>query len=394
MSKRVASFTEELERLDLERSRVRAKLDSYNYKLATNQKNKSVKAHGSFIRKLQRKKKIPLIRKAPFVAPIVLHIDIEDDAAMEVEKAKEYSLLDCLYLPELAAQILVYLGPVELYLSTLVSRDFEKYTSKAFMQLAPLFLDQYGENLLIHVKEDFSLATDKVVYEKNVIKLKEFIKVQKEISKPVSIHDMLHLWHNMFVTSRKYDISSCSESYGKRVYVLNSTFSDHSGTYLPLTQQNLYKMTKYKQACEILDKKWEKKKRYPFDVSDDEKLYHFRREELQVLNLIPITSHFTMSKDIVMIKGDKLVRLKDSGHTLYPINFPDAERASTASLVALSQKCFFDYSEIKVAFNKWWQNTKKKVYTESVAEHADRLLYVTILQNALEIVKNQATESS
>lgn len=252
-----------------------------------------------------------------FVTKLQFHRipSIKRNAPLFVERPDGLSLSDCFNVLDIGAIIITGLGPFELSNLSSVCVSLRENTIAAFWLVAPIYMD-----VLLKGVADYHLSRKKKTFaeecQTTICRSKSFFieMIKREPAKRPRFSSVLCLMHHFFAKNRLYFplLSQLGRHNGKErlrkefTYVYNK----NTQTYTHLSEYNLYKIGKYKQACDMMRARYEEKGT-PLAYEEREMLYYMRYDELCKLSVLHVSDTFEVTKDFVFIRDDEIRWLTD-----------------------------------------------------------------------------------
>lgn len=294
--KRLCEYNEKIARYDKKRKQVSDKLVALSAQLQEKNLENARTKQQDFIRKRLLRVKKPVKPLLPNADPNYVPTTIGD----------------CLSNPDLAALILVHLGPIELYHMTRVCSALVDITKRAFLTFAPQQFDRFSRDHVMIDDDQEELENNK----RDVMRMRESIVAivadqRQEIpSTSVSIGALLSLWYHVFVSYRVYLSTHGDYEWHRQPGYCDKTFHHthlsfiydvKSGHCESLRNARIFNMSMgYVDALAKFDRRWKKKDR-PCQVHETEKIRYFRESELELVKFKPVHGNFYATKAFVYV---------------------------------------------------------------------------------------------
>lgn len=363
--KRLSEYTHELDKINLKRSKLKHEIFEINDKTVRKQKRKSARDTTRFINNAHISHFPPLRKNTPLPPPI------NDPLATKL------SHIIC--IAELAQNVLQHLGPQELYILTRVANEMKPIVMKAFIPLAPFYMERYGE----------ALANPSNIKSRDAMKAKCVALVTRcaKFSNSESIEKLLSLWNHYMITYRTYgpEYNKAYTGYDtcNQVYDINYSFvyDKVHNRFMRLCDLKLYTAINYDMIENDFTREWDDKHE-DLDFMKHgirEGLSLFRYKHLTQLDLKRI-DHTMKVKDTFVIEEGSILKFRDSNYDIHYVRPMSVPRQKMPFMDHYEHRNIYHWS-----YEGYPCRILKNPYNSSLNLHYDRLKeWVTRYENRVD----------
>lgn len=345
--KRIAECNAEIEELDRKRADARMRLEKIVIETKRDEHTKARPGQKLFIHNAQIGGRWPVLHRTS-TSPVVL--DLSNDSSL---------LISCLTsVSDIVIPLLRYMGPMELFMVSRISKAFEKMVYESLPVISDKFLSYLRtEVVAIDVIRGAALTktgepnktplTDS--FDRHVVKFKGIVRKQ-----PVSeLGGMLSLLNHVFRVHRACDPSDNTRKYTRKAHAAYMfVYDPKRGRYVRPYELNLFKAQRLKSGLNALESRWSTENENGLPLSsfqDPVELLNYT--ELGLASIWPVKYPLTLSDATLIVDVDAglVSRLGESGLLFYNIRVPYSSENN--SKYFSENPAFIDYCDVRVQLN-------------------------------------------
>lgn len=352
--KRIAECNAEIEELDRKRAVARLRLEKIVIEVKRDEHTKARPGQKLFIRNAQIGGRWPvLIRNA--VPPIVL--DLEDDPPS--------LLLSCLTnVSDIVIPLLRYMGPMELFIVSRVSKALEKMVYESLPVISDKFLSYLRtEVVAFNEIESVSTKTNRMpiinLFDRCVTEFSRIIKQQ-----PISgLDGVLSLLYHVFCMYRACNPDDHIKKTECRLTTAYTFVYHPKRGYMRPCELNLFKAYRLKSGLNALEARLNNNQNGLPSSSFQDRLEILNYDELGLASIMPVKYPLTISDTTLIVDVDASLvsSLRESGILFYRIDVPHEKNNGK---YFLENPAFIDYYDARIALNGTYTRCKYKLTLE------------------------------
>ena len=343
--KRIAECNAEIEELDRKRADARMRLEKIVTETKRDEHTKARSGQKLFIHNAQIGGRWPVLHRTS-TSPVVL--DLSDDSSL---------LLSCLTsVSDIVIPLLRYMGPMELFMVSRISKAFEKMVYESLPVISDKFLSYLRTEVVagdaIEVSLNKTYQSDKTPltdsFDHRVVKFKGIVMKQ-----PVSkLGGMLSLLNHVFRVYRACDPSDNTKKYTRKAHAAYMfVYDPKRGRYVRPGELNLFKAQRLKSGLNALESRWSTGNENGFPLSsfqDPVELLNYT--ELGLASIWPVKYPLTLSDTTLIVDVDAglVSRLGESGLLFYNIKVPYSEHNNK---YFSENPAFIDYCDARIGLS-------------------------------------------